>query len=666
MASTLHTRFTADDSGLRSALGRARSGLMGMGGGLTQINRLASGIILADVIRRSIRAMRAFIGETINAAAEISVLRTQIGLLEKDADAGAEIVDMIKEFSLRTSQSVDEIGKLYAGMRAFTDTRGQAEGMVEAMLDLSAVFPGLTANMSKASYNVGQLARGIGTSIDIREFARSGMNFNAVLEAMSTNTGMVIKDYKDYKKMLEAGKLTTEDFYQAIFSYADEFEGAAEQMVKNWKGFTAVLANTKAVIADELIGKSLDLFGRFGSQALAQFQERFLDSGRIKDMGTELARSVEAGLQGAISTFDIDFPLFAGDSSELFPDGMEVSDHPAFQMMENLGAIINQYGSFVVEYFKTLTGVLLGVKLAMMAISLTPVMLLAALILGSIAGLVAYKTEMFGVKEAVDNFTNTSLTFLLEKIGLLQAWIAGIVEKFMLWTQGGSTLAATIRGLIELFTNIATVLAGVFGPILEAVGNIIRTFIIPALQTAWTLIKTGIRLVLSIANVAFQIWLSVMRIVWAFIKTYLLPVFRVVWSFIKAKMIPVIDKAKARFDKIRQAINAVVGIVRGLIAILNELARKIANMKLPKWLTPGSPTPFELGLRGINKEVTRANRIFGQGPFAVGNGGLTTGINQNSIVIHVSGAGDPEAVATAISKKLGNKLRSQGMSHAHV
>lgn len=32
---------------------------------------------------------------------------------------------------------------------------------------------------------------------------------------------------------------------------------------------------------------------------------------------------------------------------------------------------------------------------------------------------------------------------------------------------------------------------------------------------------------------------------------------------------------------------------------INELANSLNNVRLPSWLEPGSPTPFELGLRGI-------------------------------------------------------------------
>lgn len=50
------------------------------------------------------------------------------------------------------------------------------------------------------------------------------------------------------------------------------------------------------------------------------------------------------------------------------------------------------------------------------------------------------------------------------------------------------------------------------------------------------------------------------------------------------------------FNAIASAINAVIGWVRNLAAVF-------ATLQIPDWLTPGSPTPFELGLKGIANEM---------------------------------------------------------------
>jgi len=58
----------------------------------------------------------------------------------------------------------------------------------------------------------------------------------------------------------------------------------------------------------------------------------------------------------------------------------------------------------------------------------------------------------------------------------------------------------------------------------------------------------------------------------------------------------VIAPLAGTFDRVSSAIQGVIGWI-------GDLAEKIRNLELPSWLTPGSPTPFELGLRGIGSAM---------------------------------------------------------------
>ena len=40
---------------------------------------------------------------------------------------------------------------------------------------------------------------------------------------------------------------------------------------------------------------------------------------------------------------------------------------------------------------------------------------------------------------------------------------------------------------------------------------------------------------------------------------------------------------------------------------MQEFATWLNNINIPAWLTPGSPTPFELGLRGIGRAINSLN-----------------------------------------------------------
>ena len=77
--------------------------------------------------------------------------------------------------------------------------------------------------------------------------------------------------------------------------------------------------------------------------------------------------------------------------------------------------------------------------------------------------------------------------------------------------------------------------------------------------------------------------------------------FRVSYEFLRDALGPILEWLRDRvllgletgFAKVRDAIGWVTDKLRALRDGLN-------NLHLPAWLTPGSPTPFELGLLGIN------------------------------------------------------------------
>lgn len=118
-------------------------------------------------------------------------------------------------------------------------------------------------------------------------------------------------------------------------------------------------------------------------------------------------------------------------------------------------------------------------------------------------------------------------------------------------------------------------------------------------------------------------------------------------------------KVVAAFDGIRSAIQDVIGKVQDFIA-------KIQAVELPDFLTPGSPTPFELGLLGIASamdELTRASLPafgaglggmaapamagVGAGPVVGGGGGFGGGLT-----INIYESESPEATAEAVIRAL--------------
>lgn len=61
-----------------------------------------------------------------------------------------------------------------------------------------------------------------------------------------------------------------------------------------------------------------------------------------------------------------------------------------------------------------------------------------------------------------------------------------------------------------------------------------------------------------------------------------------------------------KVNSIKSAFNGIVGAINSVISAVSALIESFSNISVPDILTPGSPTPFEMGLRGINKAAKQA------------------------------------------------------------
>lgn len=181
------------------------------------------------------------------------------------------------------------------------------------------------------------------------------------------------------------------------------------------------------------------------------------------------------------------------------------------------------------------------------------------------------------------------------------------------------TLTTLATGAMVAVGTAATTLAGFWTGTLQ-----------PALNTVWSFIQNSIvPLFEALANVyiaalnlevtaAAGFWQNVLypalSTVWSFISSSLQPVISSLASFFSGTLNPAVTAAgntlstvlgpaitavTGFFGSLYTAIGGISGAISTVIGWLNSLASRLNSLKLPDWLTPGSPTPFEWGLRGI-------------------------------------------------------------------
>ena len=62
---------------------------------------------------------------------------------------------------------------------------------------------------------------------------------------------------------------------------------------------------------------------------------------------------------------------------------------------------------------------------------------------------------------------------------------------------------------------------------------------------------------------------------------------------------PILKNFTSWLGDVTGGVEGITSAIQDAIAWLSDLADTISKLSLPDWLTPGSPTPWEIGLRGI-------------------------------------------------------------------
>ncbi len=138
-------------------------------------------------------------------------------------------------------------------------------------------------------------------------------------------------------------------------------------------------------------------------------------------------------------------------------------------------------------------------------------------------------------------------------------------------------------------------------PVLEALWDFFQNSIMPVIRAVADVVGAVLGLALRVLAAVWEnvLWPALQK-VWGFIDEKILPIFKAVADFVKKVLGPSIQWWKDNvlvpllgpFDSIQELIGRIV-------EKLKKFADAIRSVKLPSWLEPGSPTPFELGLRGI-------------------------------------------------------------------
>lgn len=163
-------------------------------------------------------------------------------------------------------------------------------------------------------------------------------------------------------------------------------------------------------------------------------------------------------------------------------------------------------------------------------------------------------------------------------------------------------VADLLSTLMPLISALLPQLGALLAVILPVVTQLLQSILQPLLPVISQLISLAMPIISAILPVIVSILQTALPILTALLNLALIPItqalkgLQIALALLQQVLVPVINLI---MGGLKQALDAIKGPIEAVARAVDNLRSKFANLKLPKWLTPGSPTPLELGLRGI-------------------------------------------------------------------
>lgn len=317
----------------------------------------------------------------------------------------------------------------------------------------------------------------------------------------------------------------------------------------------------------------------------------------------------------------------------------------------NLAAKVVAYIPTVVYWFQQVFGWLTqnqGIIVAVLAVIGAAIL---TFLITTTAGLIAALPAFFpllavilligGAAYLLYQAWTTNFGGIQEKTAAVWAWLQPILQMVMTWLQ--TNIPVAIQFLADFWQNRLL-------PAIQAVWSWMNSTLFPFFQAFGNFV--GVLLVKD-----FEAWAYVwdnrlkpaLSALWSFLQNYVWPILQVVGAYIG-------NQFKSAFLNISKAIEAVTKALQKMTGFLRDI-------KIPSWLTPGSPTPFELGLRGIASAMGDINGL----GMTLAPVGVTASMNTAGgaapfiVQVQSDGVHDEYEIARKIGNAIDVHLKERGL-----
>ena len=172
--------------------------------------------------------------------------------------------------------------------------------------------------------------------------------------------------------------------------------------------------------------------------------------------------------------------------------------------------------------------------------------------------------------------------------------------------------------ILDLLPSIVSLFALLASNLMEALAPVLDTLVlvlIDLIDQFTPLLETLLPPLIDLIGSLMKIVEPILTIATSLLSNIVIPLI----ELLLPPLIDLLDKvvgvvstlAGWLADHLQPAFDAIGDAISNVIGWFESLKDKLSNIHLPDWLTPGSPTPFELGLRGIASALKEVNSDIG-------------------------------------------------------
>lgn len=706
-----------DLAGLRKGMGQAEGESKSLWSKIGSIGEKALGVLTGNLATKGFDALLGAVqsvGDTLlNEAPRVEGLRTSFDNLAESAGFSGEAVmdslraaakGMVTDVSLMESFNksmllvgegmADKLPKLLEIAQASAAATGEDVGfMLDSLVTgIGRGSPmildnlGLTINLSEAYEGY---AKTLGISADEMTKAQQQMALLNAVEAsgdefirrLGDNTGGTAQTMAQFKTTIENLKMgLATGLLPALTAIVTPLANLAAKhlpaLIPLVEKFGAVFGAFIAVVlsGSDPLTSFASMLAMLGvpSEVVNGFREIATIINRIGEAFTYLIQRVSGwGLESLFVTFEDGSSILQGFFEKL---GLSESTSQFLaNMVQQVASLFT--GTLIPAVQQVITWLKeFATTIGVFVQEHGPAIIGAITAIGAILAGAAIATTIASVVAAIAALFNP-ITLIIGAAALLgAAWVGNwggirdivipIVQQLATWFTG--TLIPAVQQLAAWFT-------GTLVPAVQQVASWFQTVLFPALQQVWAFVQNNqLPLFMALADLlktTLTVAVTALAGIW---QNVLLPALKEAGKWIGDTFGPILKTFVEWLGKVTGGAEGISSAFEKVLGWVQNLTEKLKTIELPKWMTPGSPTPWELGLRGVAEALNEVNNaqlpqlgagmgglptpaLAGAGAMA-GGGGISINFNGNMTLDNPQRVRD---LAEEISRVLGEQLQSR-------